>query len=95
MTMNVDIDTDSLPDAEREALIAHVSKAEFFKLPTEIAESSTSGADRYNYRITIQSNGRTHSVECTDGSAPSSLVPLLDWLNDSARRVPRRPATRP
>lgn len=95
MTMNVDIDAHALSDTEREALMTHLSNAEFFALPSAIADQSTTGADRYNYRITIQSDDRTHTVECTDGSAPASLTPLLDWLNDSARRAPRNPTTQP
>lgn len=95
MTMNVDIDAHALSDAEREALMAHLSNAEFFALPSVIADGSTTGADRYNYRITIESDDRTHTVECTDGSVPASLTPLLDWLNDSARRAPRKPTTQP
>lgn len=91
MTTEVDIDAHSLPDTEREALMAHVARAEFFALPERIDEPSYTGADRYNYRITIESNDRTHTVECTDGSAPASLMPLLDWLNESARRAPRNP----
>lgn len=95
MTMSVDIDPGSLSDTEREALMTHLSDAEFFALPSAIADPSTTGADRYNYRITIESNDQTHTVECTDGSAPASLAPLLDWLNDSARRAPRNPTPRP
>lgn len=95
MTMNVDIDAHALSDTEREALMSHLSNAEFFALPSAIADPSTTGADRYNYRITVESNERTHTVECTDGSAPASLMPLLDWLTDSARRAPRNPATQP
>lgn len=91
MTMNVDIDAHALSDTEREALMTHFSNAEFFALPSAIADPSSTGADRYNYRITIESNNRTHTVECTDGSAPASLTPLLEWLNDSARREPRNP----
>lgn len=95
MTMNVDIDAHALADTEREALMTHVSTAEFFALPSAIADPSTTGADRYNYRITIESNDQTHTVECTDGSAPASLTPLLEWLNDSARRSSRNPTTQP
>lgn len=92
MTMNVDIDPHALSSTEREVLMTHVSNAEFFALPTAIVDPSSTGADRYNYRITIESSDRTHTVECTDGSAPASLTPLLEWLNDSARRAPRSPA---
>ncbi len=96
LTKAVDIDVDLLPETERQALISHISNAGFFTLPTEIVDASaTTGADRYNYRITIESNNHKHSVKCTDGSAPASLVPLLAWLNGASRREPRMPATPP
>lgn len=95
MTMSVDIDANALSDVEREALMTHVSNAEFFALPATIDDPATTGADRYSYRITIESNDRSHTVQCTDGSAPASLAPLLGWLNNSARRAPRNPTTPP
>lgn len=95
MMTNVDIDAYSLPDAERQALMTLVTDAGFFALPSDVTDPSTTGADRYNYRITIQSGARTHTVECVDGSAPASLVPLLDWLNDNARRGRRDSTPQP
>ena len=95
MIMDVDIDATALSDEEREALMTHISNAEFFALPSEIADSSNTGADRFNYRITIESEGREHTVDCSDGSAPESLMPLLEWLNDAARHAQRNPTAGP
>ncbi len=93
MTTNVEIDAQALSDAQREVLTTHLANAEFFALPSTIADPSTTSADRYNYRITIETDDRTHTVECTDGSAPASLTPLLNWLNNSARHTARSPTT--
>lgn len=90
MTTNLDIDADSLPDADRQALAALVSDAGFFALPPTVVDSSATGADRFNYRITIDADGRTHTVATTDGAAPPSLVQLLAWLNGAARRAARK-----
>jgi len=87
MTTSIDVDVDSLPDADRQTLVTLVSDAGFFALPAKTVDSSSPGADRFNYRITIESDGRTHTVETTDGAAPPSLVPLLDWLSGAARRA--------
>lgn len=95
MMTDVDIDAYSLPDQEREELATLVSRSEFFALPPTMIDTSAMGADRYNYEITIEIDGRTHTVETTDGSAPPTLVPLLNWLNGAARRVPRNPKTEP
>lgn len=95
MILSADIDAASLSDTERQALSLLVADSQFFALPAKIANPETSGADRFNYRITIESEGRTHTVETSEGAAPASLVPLLDWLNVAARRVPRSSETQP
>lgn len=88
MTVNVDIDADSLPESERRDLASLVSRASFFSLPAQITGSTPSrGADQFSYRISIESGGRRHTVETSDGAAPATLIPLLDWLNGAARRA--------
>jgi hypothetical protein len=87
MMTNVEIDAGSLPAGERDAIATLVANADFFALPATIAETATRGADRFNYRITIESDGRSHTVETSSGAAPASLVPLLEWLDRAARQV--------
>ncbi len=86
LTTRVNIDADSLPDAERQTLTTLVADAGFFALPAAIKNSASTGADRFNYRVTIDLDGRGHTVETTDGAAPASLIPLLDWLSGAAQR---------
>lgn len=88
MTVNVEIDADSLPPSEKQQVETLVDRANFFSLPARIANPEPSrGADQFSYRVTIESNGRRHTVETSDGAAPQSLIPLLDWLNGAARRA--------
>lgn len=95
MMTQVDIDARSLEDTERRALTTLVSDAGFFALPQRAIERPVAGADRFNYRVTVESDDRRHTVETTDGSAPAALVPLIEWLNDAARRAQRAHLTKP
>ena len=47
----------------------------------EIVVIEQSGADLYNYRITIESADGLHTVEATQLSVPESLEPLIVWLD--------------
>jgi hypothetical protein len=84
--MTVDVDTASLGEDERASLALLVERADFFALPTAITETETRGADRFHYRITIETDGRSHTVDTSEGAAPTALVPLLEWLDAAARR---------
>jgi hypothetical protein len=78
------IDTDDLPAEQAAELESLVNTAEFFKLPSRVDES-TGGADRFNYSIGIVAEGKKHTVEISDETAPPSLRPLLRRLTILAR----------
>jgi len=87
-TVSVDIDSDSLSESDSRLVMSLVEQARFFSLPVRVARAEQSrGADQFVYRITIEKDGRRHTVETTDGDAPPTLIPLLDWLNGAARRA--------
>jgi hypothetical protein len=81
MTRTVEVDVDSLSEDERSAVMGLVQSADFFALPASVSSDAPAGADRFNYRITVESAHGTHTVEATEASAPDSLEPLIDWLN--------------
>jgi len=87
-TTNVEIDASSLPEAERQTLTSLVTASGFFTLPSGPDKTPPTGADRYNYRITVETAGGTHTIETSEETAPESLTPLLAWLNDASRRRP-------
>jgi len=89
MITNVEIDADTLSAAQSQALALLVERADFFDLPAAMTESATQGADRFNYRITIEADGRSHTVETTESAAPAALAPLLEWLELAARQASR------
>ncbi|HLF01241.1 MAG TPA: protealysin inhibitor emfourin, partial [Anaerolineales bacterium] len=65
-------------------LIELVAAAKFFDLPAKVAASDV-GADQFQYKLTIEAEGRRHTIEVEDTSAPAALQPLLRRLTVLAR----------
>jgi hypothetical protein len=78
------IDTETLPPEQARELESLVEAASFFELPAR-AKTTPSGADHFNYRISIEAEGRKHTVETSDEVAPETLRPLLRRLTALAR----------
>jgi hypothetical protein len=85
MTRTFEVDTDALPEEQRELVTGLVHNANFFALPSSLASADTGGADQFSYRISIESDGGTHTIEMSEASVPNSLTPLIDWINQNGR----------
>ena len=85
--LRASIDLDTLSTSEREHIEALVEAAGFFSLPPTLTAPAP-GGDRFQYTVTVQTGGRSHTVETDDTGAPPALRPLLDSLIAAAR--PRR-----
>ena len=79
----VTVDSQSLPPGEARELKERVERADFFNLPTEIIGQK--GADQFVYTLTVESEGRRHTVRTGDTAAPERLKPLIEWLTAQAR----------
>lgn len=84
MRIHITIDTETLPSEQAKELESLVDAAGFFELPA-IVSTPSSGADRLNYRISIEAEGKKHTIETSDAVAPDSLRPLLRRLTVLAR----------
>ncbi len=82
----VEIDSQSLAEDEVQQLQDLIQAARFFELPAHPPEPSAAGADQFQYKITIEDGGQSHTIETTDGAAPDELRPLLRHLTLLARR---------
>jgi hypothetical protein len=82
--MRVTLDSQTLDPQEREALDALVETSGFFALPEKITTPSP-GADRFNYRLSIEGSGRSHTVDVAEGAIPASLRPLIQRLTELGR----------
>ena len=79
------VDVDALPPAERDALKAAVDAADFFSLPRRFA-APKGAADYKTYQITIEDQGRRHSISVPDPVANPSLQKLIEHLTGLTRR---------
>ena len=74
-----ELDTASLPPAEADEVARMVDSARFFELPQAI-RATQPGADRFLYKLSVDSGTQKHSVEVDDAATPENLRPLLKWL---------------
>ncbi len=83
----ITIDSDHLPKQESDELKRLVNATHFFDLPTAMGSPATGAADYRQYTITVQDEGKQHTVHVTDLIANPNLQALLTYLKT------HRPAT--
>jgi len=74
------LDSESLPSEKAQELLELIDKADFFNLPEKFPVPKR-GADYFQYRLTIEKEGKQHTVEVSDPAAPATLRPLLQFLS--------------
>lgn len=82
------IDSESLPEEEEKRLRDLIDRAGFFGLPEEIPGPAR--PDEFRYSITVEIDGKQHRVRTTETAAPEQLRPLIEWLNEAAKRETAR-----
>ncbi len=80
----ITIDSDQLPKQESDELKRLVNATRFFDLPIAMGLPSPGAADYRQYTITIQDEGKQHTVHLTDLIEDPNLQALLAYLR--ARR---------
>ena len=88
MRMAGSIDSRSLSDADARRLHELVEAAGFFELP-EVLSGAAGGADRFLYTLTVEIDGRRHTVSTGEAAAPAALKSLIGWLTKAARGTKR------
>lgn len=84
MRLTATIDAKSLSPQEARRLRELIETAKFFQLPS-VMTSRHPGADRFQYKVTVEAENRQHTVEVGEAAAPAVLRPLLTWLTERAR----------
>ena len=89
LRIKADIDIESLPFEQAENIRRMLQEAGFFDLPA-VVPALPHGADRFQYNLAIEDNGKHHSVEIHETETlPEPLKPLLKLLMEIARSHPR------
>lgn len=78
------ISTDQLRPEEAQKLCDLLEAAGFFALPSVI-RSTERGADRFQYRVTVESERGTHTVQVDEAAVPARLQPVLDWIRHKGK----------
>jgi len=76
----ITIDSDELPKQESDELKRLVNATRFFDLPTVTGSPSPGAADYRQYTITIQDDGKQHTVRLTDPIEDLHLQALLTYF---------------
>lgn len=77
------IDTKDLSASEAQQLEELVRASNFFQL-NSIVEAFPQ-PDRFGYTLTIEMNGRTHSLEMSETNMPEAVRPIVDWVQKRSR----------
>jgi hypothetical protein len=73
------LDSSRLPQPKARKLEELLKKSGFFDLPAALVAEER-GADRFNYKVTVETDAGRHTVEANDAAIPGRLRPLLDFL---------------
>jgi hypothetical protein len=82
--LTTSIDSEKLPPAEASKIETLVESAGFFDLLAEIRPSAPA-PDRFEYRLTVSTAGRTHTIVMSEAAIPASVGPLIDYLTAAAK----------
>jgi hypothetical protein len=74
------IGSDQLPQQEAAELHRLVNATSFFSLPNAIGTPAPGAADYRRYTITIEDEGKQHTVQLTDPVEDPNLQALLNYL---------------
>ncbi|MEA5605367.1 protealysin inhibitor emfourin [Nostoc sp. UHCC 0252] len=85
ITKKTTVDTATVSPDEAATLLRLVEVADLFRLP-EIITSPNPQSDRFQYKLTIEDNGKHHTVTVSEAALPGSLRPLIEWLQTMAQK---------
>ena len=84
MRLSTTVDTASLSEKEAQTLRQLLEEADFFNLPAQMVSRSPQ-PDRFQYTVTVEEDGRQHTVTISEEVMPAKLRPLIKWLMDAVR----------
>jgi|SRR5215472_12042427 hypothetical protein len=91
MYRSATIDTDSGNPEDEIKLRDLITDSDFFNLPSESPRPKPGSADYLHYKITVESEGLSHTVSTNDTTLPPRLFPLISFLQSKAK-IGRHPS---
>lgn len=83
--LQASLDLQSLSPEDARQLQELLECSRFFELPSKL-ETSRPGADRFTYRVTVETENGARTIEASEGAVPAGMRPLIDWLTRFGRR---------
>ncbi len=77
--VEVSLDSDSLTLTQAKRLRTLIARSRFFDLPVRLSSIPVT-PDRFHYRVTVEEDDKSHTVEAAEAEVPVQMRPLLDWL---------------
>ncbi len=84
MPRTTKVDTVDISQETAKQLPQLLLESDFFNLPAYI-DSPSPKPDRFNYMLTVEDDGKTHTVSVGESAVPENLKPLISWVNNAAR----------
>ncbi len=84
LRLTVSVDVEQLAADEAALVQELINQAGFFSLPARL-DAKTRGVDRFEYRLSVTSADRSHTVEMSESAVPDQVQPLIDHLTSLAR----------
>ena len=76
--LHLHLDLDRLPEDETQHLMKLIDEADFYNIPERTGEQFS--ADEYKYKIALNGEQASHTVETSDSTMPRNLLPLTKEL---------------
>ncbi|HVS38372.1 MAG TPA: protealysin inhibitor emfourin [Gemmataceae bacterium] len=83
----VDLDGKNMTADEAKALRKRIEDAGFFDLQSSPTPPPNIPDPPAGYDLTVDMDGRTHTIWVVDHDVSKTLKPLIDWLNDRATLI--------
>lgn len=79
------LDTSTLPQPQLRRLMKLLHQSGFFELSGTLPPPGAA-PDAFTFRVTVEADQGSHTLEASEGSLPTSMRPLLDFLARSIRK---------
>jgi hypothetical protein len=84
LKLRAEVDSAALSPARKREMQKLVAEAKLFEQPAKQGRKSM--PDQFQYEITVEAEGQTHSFVTNDAAASDELLELVDWLIATARK---------
>jgi len=84
LKVRAEVDSEELSPAREQKMKDLVEQANLLQQPAK--PGGRSMPDQFQYEITIEDQGKTHSFVTSDSAASDELLELVDWLIAASKR---------